>query len=499
MIDHNEFFYDITTRICGDLDLGKASFRTLHYLYGLMPAEELIIALFDESRQRYRVIVRSSLTESNVVDTTVPLSAAAWDKIRAYDHRQVCTVDPSTDPVICSIIQPEGISPEGCVILPLNLESSFVGVVLILSRSGKDFQASELSLLSFVTRPFGIALANALAYLDLKEQKKAADDENRTLRTLMENSHTIIGKDGGLREVYEMLELVAPLDSPVLLLGETGTGKELIANAIHSASPRCSRSFIKLNCGAIPEHLADSELFGHEKGAFTGALQRHSGRFERANGGTLFLDEIGELPLDVQVKLLRVLQEHEFERIGGTSPIRVNVRLICATNRELSELIAQGTFRKDLFYRINVFPIMIPPLRQRREDIPLLLDYFIKQKAHDMKMSSVPIVSDHDLDLLMQYDWPGNVRELQNIVERAIIMKKGNCLNFERFLPSLVSTEEISLNSAMTHTIQKALEKTGGRISGPNGAAALLKINPSTLRSRMKKLGIGQSKGEDRS
>lgn len=494
MTDRNVFFYQVTTRICGDLDLSRAALHALRYLYDIMPAEEMLIALFDESRHKYRVITHTTLSDSELTDRTIELSSDAWSKIRQYDRKTTCTIDPSKDPVVSSIIATDGIARNGCVILPLNLKETFVGVVLLISRSGKEFRKNDLELLSSVSGPFGIALSNSLAYLELKEQKQAVDDENRALRSLFEGNRSIVGKDGGLRDVIEMVELVAPLGSPVLILGETGTGKELIANAIHNASPRRGNPFIKMNCGAIPENLADSELFGHEKGAFTGALQKHIGRFERANGGTLLLDEVGELPLDVQVKLLRVLQEHEFERVGGSKALRTDVRLICATNKSLPEMINQGKFREDLYYRINVFPITIPPLRQRTGDIPSLIEYLVEQKGKEMGISLQPEISSRDMDMLMHYSWPGNVRELQNIVERALIMRKGNRLCFENLLPFRQSQDEITLNGSMANIIRNALEKTNGKISGPNGAAALLDINPSTLRSRMKKLGMSETK-----
>ena len=490
MIDKNAFFYNVTTRICGDLDLSKAALRTLRYLYEVMPAEEMYIALFDEAKKRYRVIVHATLSDGTLLDRSISLSSEAWRTIQQYDRKTVQIINPNRDAVVSAIMPVDGIADDGCVIVPMNLESSFVGVVLLICRTGRSFTAKDLGLLASVSKPFGIALSNALAYLDLKSAKEAAEQENHTLRQLFEDSHAIVGKNSGLKQVFDMLELIAPTNSPVLLLGETGTGKELVANIIHSASSRADRPFLKMNCGAIPANLADSELFGYEKGAFTGALQQHAGRFERANGGTLLLDEIGELPLDIQTKLLRVLQEHEFERIGGTRTIHTDVRLICATNKDLKEMVSAGLFREDLYYRINVFPVTIPPLRERKEDIPMLVDYMVNQKAQELHLLHVPVLHEEDLDLLMRYNWPGNVRELQNVIERAVILRKENRLNFDCLLEEENNAAELSLNGSMTKAIQDALKKCNGKISGKNGAAALLDINPSTLRSRMKKLGI---------
>ena len=300
-----------------------------------------------------------------------------------------------------------------------------------------------------------------------------------------------------------MVEQVAPLDSPVLLLGETGTGKELIANAIHSSSPRKDGPFIKVNCGAIPETLLDSELFGHEKGAFTGAISQKRGRFERADKGTIFLDEIGELPPQAQVRLLHVLQRKEIERVGGTNSISVDIRVISATHRNLQEMVGSGQFREDLWFRLNVFPIMIPPLRQRKGDIPSLVHHFIHRKSMELKLKERPKLASDAIDRLTAYDWPGNVRELENTIERALIQHRaGGPLSFEALLPLAVSRhsriiqdpgrdESLDpLEDVTIRHIRNALERANGKISGPGGAAQILDINPSTLRKRMKKLGI---------
>jgi DNA-binding NtrC family response regulator len=339
---------------------------------------------------------------------------------------------------------------------------------------------------------------------EVSRLKDMLADDNRYLFSELRSASgdEIIGSDFGLKAVMEMVKQVAPLDSPVLLLGETGTGKEIIANAIHYSSPRKDGPFIKVNCGAIPETLLDSELFGHEKGAFTGAVSQKRGRFERANKGTIFLDEIGELPAQAQVRLLRVLQTKEIERVGGTSSIPVDIRIISATNRNLEEMIASGRFREDLWFRLNVFPIMIPPLRQRREDIPALVHHFIDRKSRELKLTERPVLALGALDRLMAYDWPGNVRELENLIERALIQSKGGMLSFETLLAPQVSVgREVTRDAGRNRTlrslgeinaehIRQALEMAGGKINGPRGAAQLLGLHPNTLRSRMNKLGI---------
>jgi formate hydrogenlyase transcriptional activator len=306
----------------------------------------------------------------------------------------------------------------------------------------------------------------------------------------------IIGTSAALEAVFEQVQCVAPTDSTVLIQGETGTGKELIARAIHNISSRCGRSFVKLNCAAIPFDLLESELFGHEKGAFTGAIAQRVGRFEMADQGTLFLDEVGDIPPALQPKLLRVLQEQEFERLGSTRTRQVNVRLVAATNRDLTEMVKQGDFRSDLYYRLNVFPIRIPPLRERREDIPLLVQYFMQKYARRMgkRIETVPTAT---MQKLVDWPWPGNVRELQNMIERGVILSRGFVLEIP--LTELVqsaipvpgdSSEAFTLKAFERDHILKALRETGWVIGGPGGAAARLGLNRSTLNARMRKLEI---------
>ena len=303
----------------------------------------------------------------------------------------------------------------------------------------------------------------------------------------------IHGRSAAMQEVFRAIELVAGTDSSVLIFGETGTGKELIARAIHRSSRRASAVMVKVNCGALPATLVESELFGHERGAFTGAVQQKKGRFELANRGTILLDEVGDLPLESQVKLLRVLQEHEFERVGGTQTLRVDARIIAATNRDLASDVQRGVFRSDLFFRLNIFPIHVPPLRNRREDIPILARHFVREFAGRMSRT-VDQIDGRALDQLVAYNWPGNVRELANILERAVILCQGRVLQCAHLgLPTAVPApgdDVVTLDEAERRHILKALEKTGGVLAGPKGAAALLGLNRSTLWSRMRKLGI---------
>ena len=311
----------------------------------------------------------------------------------------------------------------------------------------------------------------------------------------------IVGSSGALQKVLSLVSKVAPTDATVLITGETGTGKELVARAIHRRSRRSSRAFVSVNCAAIPRGLIASELFGHEKGSFTGALQRRLGRFELAEGGTIFLDEVGELPAETQIALLRVLQEHEFERVGGTRSIPTNVRVIAATNRNLQAAIAAGTFRSDLFYRLNVFPIEMPPLRERREDIPVLVEYFVDQCARKVR-KNIQGISKESLDLLRSHPWPGNIRELQNVIERSVIMCETETFSVDKTwlaMQPLATEPKIPLDfseklaAQEKEMIEAALRESAGRVFGPSGAAAMLGMPRSTVESKIRTLRINKN------
>jgi transcriptional regulator with GAF, ATPase, and Fis domain len=317
--------------------------------------------------------------------------------------------------------------------------------------------------------------------------------------------HEIVGSSGALQKVLSLVSKVAPTDATVLVTGETGTGKELVARAIHRRSRRSSRAFVSVNCAAIPRDLIASELFGHEKGSFTGALQRRLGRFELAEGGTIFLDEVGELPAETQIALLRVLQEREFERVGGTRSIQTNVRVIAATNRNLKAAIAAGTFRSDLFYRLNVFPIDMPPLRERREDIPALVEYFVDHCARKVG-KNIQGITKESLDLLRSHPWPGNIRELQNVIERSVIMCDTENFSVDKtwLAQQPLATEPkdpLDLSEKLAaqekEMIEAALRESAGRIFGPSGAATKLGIARSTLESKIRSLKISKNSFKD--
>jgi len=335
---------------------------------------------------------------------------------------------------------------------------------------------------------------------EIQALKNRLQSENIVLREEIDKTsmfEEIVGTSPPLRTVLSHVSKVAPTDSTVLITGETGTGKELIARAIHKRSPRSARAFVAVNCAAIPSSLIASELFGHEKGAFTGALQRRQGRFELADGGTIFLDEVAELPAETQIMLLRVLQEHEFERVGGSGPVRVNIRVIAATNRDLHTAVADGTFRADLFYRLNVFPLDVPALRERRSDVPLLVEYFTNRYAKRLG-KRIRSVTKETSKLLQSYDWPGNIRELQNAIERAVIVCDSDTLSIDaRWLsgrplrtPPMASLSTGTLAAHEKDAIEAALTETKGRVSGPFGAATRVGVPASTLESKIKALKI---------
>ncbi len=378
---------------------------------------------------------------------------------------------------------------------PLNVLGKPVGVALFCRGTPEAFTPQQLVVLSDVSRALAVAVANALANEEIRKLREHLEAENISLRTQLGQApwfEGIIGDSQALRHTLETVEEVAETDATVLITGETGTGKELIARALHRRSQRSRGPLVMVNCSAVPETLLASELFGHERGAFTGAVERRKGRFEQAHGGTLFLDEVAEMPLETQVLLLRVLQEREFERLGGGQTLRVDVRIVAATNRDLAERVRAGHFRNDLYYRLNVFPIRMPALRERREDIPLLVAHFAN-KHGECFGRPITRIERRTLKLLESYDWPGNVRELENIVERAVILSRNGTLRIEReALPGVVLTGDMDarLQSGEREMIEAALRASGGRIAGPNGAAKRLGLAPSTLDYRITRLGI---------
>jgi len=398
------------------------------------------------------------------------------------------------------LFEREGIQSLCCV--PLISRGTALGTLNVGSRRPDRFLGDDLGFFNQVAGQVAIALDNSLSYkrieelnVRLEEEKVYLEDEIRTDNRFEE----IVGQSRALKATLKQLETVAPTDSTVLIYGETGTGKELLARAIHDLSARKQATFVKLNCAAIPTGLLESELFGHEKGAFTGAIAQRIGRFELAHRGTIFLDEVGEIPIELQSKLLRVLQEREFERLGSSRTIRTDARLVAATNRDLGQLVEQRQFRADLYYRLNVFPMTAPPLRERRDDIPLLVRYFVQQYARRMnrRITSIPTES---MNALARYHWPGNIRELQNFIERAVILSTGSALQVpvRELKRGPVGASVVTLEAAEREAIQRALHDAGGKVGGDTGAAAKLGMKRTTLQNKMRKLGIDSNRSEPR-
>jgi len=427
-------------------------------------------------------------------------------------------------PVTNEVMAGEGM--ESLCALPLLCGDRCRGALFFMATARGAYGSVRPSFLEQVASAVAVALDDCLAHEEVRQLRDRLAAEKVYLQEEIRTEHNfeeILGSSPAINKIFHAIERVAATDSTVLLTGETGTGKELVARALHNRSRRKDRVLVKVHCAAIPAGLVESELFGHVKGAFTGALARHTGRFELADGGTLFLDEVGELPLETQVKLLRVLQEHEFEPVGGTRAIRVDVRILAASNRDLQESVRAGRFRADLFYRLNVFPITIPPLRERAADIPQLAAFFLERFSRRFG-KRIPEIAPQTLERLAAYPWPGNVRELQNIIERAVVLCQGTVLEIDpAMLPlgdagspaeteaaagvaatSSVSAREIasgpdgpiSLEELERRHIEAVLRQTGGRIEGAQGAARLLNLHPNTLRSRIKKLGIRRSAHE---
>jgi transcriptional regulator with GAF, ATPase, and Fis domain len=512
--DENVFFREATLRICSSLNIAEALKSSFDYVKLYIPMNRMYLHLYDADLNLMRLVASARddmmeeperilfLPEKGRNERAAELSADLFkteDVIRVWNQ-------PDPEAGIPEILERFGLNAKTSLMNMLLklVKGNQIGSLAVFADGLNRYTAEHARLLKLLHRPLAIAISNALEHREVVRLKNMLADDNRYLFDELRSASgdEIIGADFGLKAVMKMVQQVAPLDSPVLLLGETGTGKEIIANAIHYSSPRKDRPFIKVNCGAIPETLLDSELFGHEKGAFTGAISQKRGRFERADKGTIFLDEIGELPPQAQVRLLRVLQEKEIERVGGTSPIRVDIRVISATNRNLQEMVASGRFREDLWFRLNVFPIMIPPLRQRREDIPALVHHFIDRISRELKLTERPTLAAGAIERLMAYDWQGNVRELQNVVERALIQSRGGMLTFEALSAMPVSEDRrgardsgrnrtvLSLDEINAQHIRQALEMAGGKINGPGGAAQILGLHPNTLRNRMNKLEI---------
>jgi len=509
-IDQNTFFREATLHICGRLEPDRFLKDSFDYLCQYIPADQILLTHYYPEKEEHAVLAAATADAARLMNLKIKMPPEI-QKFVVRSNEQTLVIDraenhPTAGPWVSQgLLEPDA----SLLVCRLVAEQEVVGGLVFMARGAGRFNEGHARLVSLLRKPFTIALSNSVRYMELLELKELlAEDYRHLQQDLLAVGDEIVGLNFGLKEVMDQVRQVAPLNSPVLLMGETGTGKELLAAAIHNLSSRKNGPFIKVNCGAIPDSLMDSELFGHEKGAFTGALARKRGRFERADGGTIFLDEIGELKHEAQVRLLRVLQEKEIERVGGTETIKVDIRVVAATHQDLAGMTAQGSFRQDLYFRLNVFPLKLPPLRERKGDIPSLVQHFIQKKYRDLGLKSIPRVPPEAMDRLMAYQWPGNIRQLENTVERAMILSRGRPLFFPELSPEHEAAagerlddraESIktfpektvpALDDLVSDHIRRVLDLTKGKVGGERGAAALLKVNPSTLRKKMRKLGV---------
>jgi formate hydrogenlyase transcriptional activator len=500
--DRLQVVLDVTNAMVANLDLRELFQAVSESLRRLIRHEYASLVLYDPAKGQLRLEAldfpggKSQIHEVQLASLE---DSPAADAMRTRQPLLLNRIDVERFPSdIVRRLLDEGLQSAVCV--PLVRGDRALGTLNVASMRDAAFAPHDVELLTQIGNELAIAVENALAFRQIEELKDKLAEEKLYLEDEIRTEYDfeeIVGESQSLKRALRDVETVAPTDSTVLIQGESGTGKELIARAVHNLSARRQRTFVKVNCAAIPTGLIESELFGHEKGAFTGAISQKIGRFELADKGTLFLDEIGDIPLELQPKLLRVLQEREFERLGSTRTVKVDIRLVTATNRDLSQMIANREFREDLFYRLNVFPIPLPPLRERREDIPLLVRYFTQKYARRMNRPIETIPSEA-MEALTNWNWPGNVRELENLMERAVILTRGSVLHVplaelrnggETAAPAMTGALS-TLEEAEREHVLRALRESKWVVGGPAGAAARLGLKRTTLQSRMQKLGI---------
>jgi formate hydrogenlyase transcriptional activator len=518
--EQNRILLQINNAIITNLTQQALLHSISEALHPVFPFDRCAITLYQPERDSFYFLAVEGELLSDYFKTGLELSRNETCGSWAFEHLRPLvrrTLEKEQQYLNERRLAAEGI--QSMCVVPLVFQGKCIGTLSLVSREKDRYSDEDAMFLQEVANQFALAIQNMRSYEEIDSLKARLEKENVYLREELHTEHNfeeIVGNSPALLKVLHTVDQVAPTDSTVLIYGETGTGKELVARAIHSRSARNGRALVNVNCSAISAGLVESELFGHMKGAFTGALERRIGRFELAHGGTIFLDEIGELSLETQVKLLRVLQEHEFEPVGSSRSLRVDVRVIAATNRNLSEAVQAGRFRSDLFYRLNVFPIELPPLRERRSDIPQLVAFCISRFSQRLG-KKIDGVSRESMENLVNYPWPGNIRELQNVIERAVVLSAEPTLRLDRdLMPVAASTKGmeaqetdapehrqadlespkllLTLDEVDRNHILAALQHTAGVVDGPKGAARILNLHPNTLRHRMDKLGIKGSR-----
>jgi formate hydrogenlyase transcriptional activator len=503
--DHLQLLLRINNALVSNLEL-KALFRAIsESLREVLHNDYTSLALHDKERKRLKLYAVDFPSGSGLIREAMDIPLEGSRSGKAFTERRPIMIKDFDSPEFHSDVS-KRLTREGLrsgISLPLISNQGPIATMTLASREDDAFTERDVEFLMQIGVQVAIAVENAMAFLEIDELKNKLAEEKLYLEDEIRtefNFDEIVGQSAALRHILQQIETVATTDATVLILGETGTGKELIARAIHNLSSRRNHTFVKLNCSAIPAGLLESELFGHERGAFTGAIAQKIGRFELADRGTLFLDEVGDIPLELQPKLLRVLQEQAFERLGSTRTIQTNARLVAATNRDLSDMVSTKEFRSDLYYRLNVFPIIAPPLRDRAEDVPLLVRYFAQKLSRRMN-KRIETIPNETMESMIRYHWPGNIRELENFVERAVILSKGSTLQapvweLERDALAIEATptrgEPTTMEAAEREHILSTLRDTNWTIAGPAGAAARLGMKRTTLQSRMKKLGISR-------
>ncbi len=505
---------DVWREACRHIELQESVPLIAQKLIKHIPARQLLIVAVDLKQSHLKTIAMGFADPlHDQAMASKKLTADQLREIKNWFKKSIISRRGELLSRMLSLLVPSE-NDTDVLAAPLGKQDHFLPILMLIAKTRTQFEARHIEMTQALLEPFTIAIENDRRLREMAQLREAAEADKKTLLVKLsrrEMGDTIIGADKGLKTVMNRVALIAGSSVPVLIFGETGTGKELIARAIHNKSDRSARPFIRVNCGAIPAELIDSQLFGHERGSFTGAIDTRKGWFEQADGGTLFLDEVGEMPIAAQVRLLRILQDGWMERIGGKNPIRVDVRTVLATHRDLATMVADGTFREDLWYRISTFPIFLPPLRERSEDLKALAEHFAKRSAIRFGLPEI-LPTAEDIKLLASYSWPGNIRELGTVIDRAALLGNGRCLEIAKafgwtnsYTPMKQKRADLyaaqkndnivaPLDHVVKNHIEQALLQTRGKIEGHKGAAALLKINPHTLRGRMRKLRIEWSK-----